>query len=315
MKDRTPTYVLITPARNEEEFLARTMESVIGQTVKPLRWVIVSDGSTDRTDEIASRGAAEHEWIEFIRMPDRQGRDFAGKVGSFNAGVARVKRLPYDIIGSLDADIAFGPDYFEYLLGRFAEDSQLGIAGTPFDEGAGTYDFRFSSLDHVSGACQLFRRACFEQIGGYVPLEGGGIDVVAVLSARMAGWRTRTFPDMRSIHLRPMGSANHRLKLIANYKLGERGYRLGFHPLWQVFRSVYQLTRPPYVTGGVALAAGYFSAMIRRAKRPVSRELVEFQRNDQMRRLRAFVRGRVLGEPNVSAHATAVARPPSGRDS
>ena len=295
MTDRTLTYVLITPARNEEEFLARTMDSVIAQTRRPLRWVIVSDGSTDRTDEIARRGAAEHQWIEFVRMPDRQGRDFAGKVGSFNAGVARVAHLAYDVIGSLDADIAFGPDYFEFLLGRFVEDSQLGIAGTPFDEGVGTYDFRFSSLDHVSGACQLFRRGCFDQIGGYVPLEGGGIDVVAVLSARMAGWRTRTFPEIRSIHLRPMGSANHRLKFIANFRLGERGYRLGFHPLWQVFRSAYQLTRPPYVTGGVALAAGYFSAMIRRAKQPVSRELIEFQRKDQMRRLRAFVLGRILG--------------------
>ena len=295
MTDRTMTYVLITPARNEDEFLERTMESVIRQTMRPLRWVIVSDGSTDRTDEIASRGAAEHEWIDFIRIPDRQGRNFAGKVGSVNAGVARVKHLEYDIIGSLDADISFRPDYFEFLLGRFAQDPKLGIAGTPFDEGGEIYDYRFSSLDHVSGACQLFRRACFEQIGGYVPLEGGGIDVVAVLSARMAGWRTRTFPEIRSIHLRPMGSANYRLKFIANFKLGERGYRLGFHPLWQVFRSAYQLTRPPYISGGVALAAGYFSAMIRGARQPVSRELIEFQRKDQMRRLRAFLRGRILG--------------------
>lgn len=289
-------YVLVTPARNEEAYLERTIESVVGQTVKPLRWVIVSDGSTDRTDVIGQRAAATHSWIELVRMPERRSRDFAGKVGAFNVGLARVGHLEHDVIGSLDADVALAPEYFKYLLDRFAEDPNLGLAGTPFDEGGQIYDYRFSSLDHVSGACQLFRRACFEQIGGYQPLEGGGIDAVAVLSARMAGWRTRTFTEMRSIHLRPMGSANHRLKVVAFFRLGERAYRLGFHPLWQVCRSVYQLTRRPYVTGGVALSAGYFTAMIRRMKQPISKDLIEFQRKDQMRRLRTFLRGRVLGD-------------------
>ena len=288
-------YVLITPARNEEEYLGRTIDSVTAQTVKPLRWVIVSDGSTDRTDEIAKRAAAVHPWIELVRMPERRSRDFAGKVGAFNEGRAHLAHLEYDVIGSLDADIEFAPGYFAYLLDRFAEDPTLGLAGTPFDEGGKVYDYRFSSLDHVSGACQLFRRACFEQIGGYQPLEGGGIDAVAALSARMTGWRTQTFTEMRSIHLRPMGSANHRLRVVAFFGLGERAYRLGYHPLWQVCRSMYQLTRRPYVTGGMALAAGYFSSMIRGAKRPVNQELIEFQRKDQMRRLRAFVRERVLG--------------------
>lgn len=288
-------YVLITPARNEEAYLGRTIDSVTAQTVKPLRWVIVSDGSTDRTDEIAKRAAAAHPWIELVRMPERRSRDFAGKVGAFNVGRAHVAQLEYDVIGSLDADIEFAPRYFEYLLDRFAEDPTLGLAGTPFDEGGKVYDYRFSSLDHVSGACQLFRRACYEQIGGYQPLEGGGIDAVAALSARMTGWRTQTFTEMRSIHLRPMGSANHRLRVVAFFGLGERAYRLGYHPLWQVCRSIYQLTRRPYVTGGMALAAGYFSSMIRGAKRPVSRELIEFQRKDQMRRLRSFARERLLG--------------------
>jgi GT2 family glycosyltransferase len=229
-------------------------------------------------------------------MPERRSRDFAGKVGAFNEGRLRLADLQYDVIGSLDADVAFGPEYFRYLLDRFEEDPKLGLAGTPFDEGGKVYDYRFSSLDHVSGACQLFRRACFEQIGGYQPLEGGGIDAVAALSARMTGWRTQTFTGMRCIHLRPMGSANESLRVVAFFRLGERAYRLGYHPLWQVFRSIYQLTRRPYVSGGIALSAGYFTAMIRRMKRPVSKDLIEFQRKDQMRRLRAFVRGRVLGD-------------------
>jgi poly-beta-1,6-N-acetyl-D-glucosamine synthase len=289
-------YVLVTPARNEEEYLERTIESVVSQTIKPVRWVIVSDGSTDRTDEIGKRAAAAHPWIQLVRMPERRSRDFAGKVGAFKVGREHLADLDYDVIGSLDADITFVPEYFEYLLDKFAEDSSLGLAGTPFDEGGKVYDYRFSSLDHVSGACQLFRRACYEQIGGYQPLEGGGIDVVAVLSARMTGWRTQTFTEQRCIHLRPMGSANHGVRVVAFFRLGERAYRLGFHPLWQVCRSLYQTTRQPYVTGGAALAAGYFSSMIRRARRPVSKELIAFQRKDQMRRLRAFVLGRVLGQ-------------------
>jgi glycosyltransferase involved in cell wall biosynthesis len=289
-------YVLVTPARNEEAYLERTITSVVAQTVKPLRWVIVSDGSTDRTDEIAQRAAAAHSWIEFVRMPERRSRDFAGKVGAFNVGREHVADLQYDVIGSLDADVEFAPQYFEFLLDRFAEDPGLGLAGTPFEEAGKIYDYRFSSVDHVSGACQLFRRACYEEIGGYQPLEGGGIDAVAALSARMRGWRTRTFTEMRSIHLRPMGSANHgSSRVVVFFRLGERAYRLGYHPLWQVSRSIYQMTRPPYVAGGLALSAGYFMSLIRGMKRPISKDLIDFQRKDQMRRLGAFARQRVLG--------------------
>ena len=165
---------------------------------------------------------------------------------------------------------------------------------------AGTYDFRFSSLDHVSGACQLFRLACFHDIGGYVPLADGGIDVVAVLTARMKGWRTRTFTEQVCVHHRPMGSAMNG-RFLANYKLGQRAYRLGFHPLWQLFRSAYQMTRPPYVTAGVALGAGYFGAMLRRSERLVSKDLIAFQGQDQMRRLREFINSRLGRRPEDRA--------------
>jgi poly-beta-1,6-N-acetyl-D-glucosamine synthase len=295
MKIPPLSYVLITPAKNEDTFIESTIQSVEKQTRLPLKWVIVSDGSTDRTDEIAQRHASHHAWIDFVRMPEGADRTFAGKVGAFNAGYARVKDLDFDIVGSLDADITFPEDYFEYLLDRFAEDPQLGLAGTPFSEHGLVYDYRYSSVEHVSGACQLFRRGCYEGIGGYVPVKGGGIDVIAVLSARMKGWRTRTFLERTSVHHRPMGSANQQNRVAASFKLGQRAYRVGFHPLWQVFRSVYQLTKPPYVTGGVALFLGYFWSMLRRIPRPVSPELVAFQQRDQMRRLREFLKTRVPG--------------------
>jgi hypothetical protein len=222
-------------------------------------------------------------------MPERTERHFAGKVGAFNAGYEILQSLKYDVIGNLDADISFAEGYFEFLLGKLEADPGLGLIGTPFSEDGKTYNYRFSSLDHVSGACQVFRRECFEAIGGYVPAKRGGIDVIAVLSARMKGWRTRTFPEMTCKHHRPMGSATHGNPVTANFRLGQEQYRVGFHPMWQIFRSIYQMARKPYVIAGTAILVGYFQSMICRTEKLISPELVQFQRRDQMRRLRNIV--------------------------
>jgi glycosyltransferase involved in cell wall biosynthesis len=285
MSDGRLSYVLVTPARNEEAFIELTIRSVVGQTARPARWLIVSDGSTDRTDEIVRQYAAAHSWIELFRRPERETRDFAGKANCFNAGYSRLQQLPHDLVGSLDADLSFEPAYFEFLLEKFATLPKLGVAGTPFVEGAVSYDYRFTSIEHVSGACQLFRRKCFEDIGGYVPIKGGGIDWVAVTTARLKGWQTRTFPEKVCQHHRPMGTAtvgNFR----ALYNLGRQDYYLGGHPLWQVFRSCFQTTRRPYLIGGLCLFAGFFGALLSGAKKSVSPELMRFHRTEQMRRLR-----------------------------
>src|SRR6516164_4774334 len=235
----TAKYVLVTPARNEAQFIELTLKSVIAQTVRPLRWVIVSDGSTDGTDELVRKYAEDNPWIEVLRLPDRRERHFGGKVMAFNAGWVRVKDLPYEVIGNLDADVSFEADYFEFLLNKFAASPGLGVAGTPFTEGNGTYDYRFTSIEHVSGACQVFRRECFEDIGGYTPSKAGGIDHVAVLTARMKGWKTRTFLEKVCHHHRKMGTAQSGALMI-RFKDGALDYALGSHPLWELFRTVYQ---------------------------------------------------------------------------
>lgn len=304
-----PTYVLITPARNEAEFIELTIKSVVAQTVRPAKWVIVSDGSTDATDDIVKRYAADHPWIELVRMPERRERHFAGKVMAFNVGWERVKHLQYGIIGSLDADISFDSDYFEVLLTKFAENPGLGVGGTPFTEGKGTYDFRFSSIEHVSGACQLFRRECFDAIGGYTPIKGGGIDLVAVVTARMRGWQTRSFPARVCFHHRKMGSGmNNGLKL--PFKWGQSDYRLGGHPVWQFFRCLYQMSSRPYVVGGLVCLTGYTVALITRRPRSVSDEFAKFRGEEQMRRLKKFfmdrtrvARKHVPAERRVTAHS------------
>lgn len=286
-----PAYVLVTPARNEADLIEQTIRCVIEQTARPLRWVIVSDGSTDGTDEIVRRYASEHDWIELVRMPEHRDRHFGAKVQCFNAGYERLQGLPYDIVGNLDADITFDSGYFEFLMSKFASDESLGVAGTPFVESDTAYDFRFTAIEHVSGACQLFRRQCFEEIGGYTPVKGGGIDWIAVTTARMKGWKTRTFTEKHCLHHRPMGTASAG-KLKANFRLGHQDYYLGGHPIWQICRGVYQMSRRPYFAGGSCLILGYFWAWLRGLERPVTPELVKFTRQEQMRRLAAFFTGR-----------------------
>jgi poly-beta-1,6-N-acetyl-D-glucosamine synthase len=282
-------YAIITPARNEEQHIRLTLESMVRQSHPPVRWVIVSDGSTDRTDEIVGEYVGRTDWIEFLRLPVERNRTFAAKVHAFNAGLERIRSLSFDIVGNLDADISFEPDYFEFLLARFAENARLGVAGTPFVEDGIRYDYRFTNIEHVSGACQLFRRACFEQIGGYVPIEGGGIDWTAVTTARMKGWQTRTFVEKSCVHHRPMGTASSKGQVRALFRHGQKDYVLGGHPLWQLFRGGYQMTRRPFVIGGGALLAGYFWALAARRKRPISDELVRFNRSEQMARLRTVL--------------------------
>jgi biofilm PGA synthesis N-glycosyltransferase PgaC len=291
-----PNYVLITPARNEAKFIELTLKAVVAQTYRPLKWVIVSDGSTDGTDEIVSRYTSDHDWIELLRMPERKERHFAGKVYAFNAGYARVKDLQPDVVGNLDADVSFEPEHFEFLVRKFSEFPELGVVGAPFREGGQQYDYRFSNIENVWGGCQLFRRKCFEDIGGYVPIKGGSIDHIAVVSARMKGWKTRTFTEKLCIHHREMGTAQQS-SVQARFRMGVKDYSVGNHPLWEVFRMFYQMSKTPLVIGGLALAWGYFWALVRRQEMPVSREVVEFARREQMQRLTRFLTGRTFSQP------------------
>ena len=287
-----PTYALITPARNEAQFIELAIKSVVAQTVRPLKWVVVSDGSTDGTDEIVNKYAAQHDWIELVRMPERRARHFAGKVHAFNAGQSKLVDLKYGVIGNLDADISFDDkDYFAFLMSKFAENPRLGVGGTPYRHENSTYDYRFVNIEDVSGACQLFRRECFEEIGGYSPMKGGGVDHIAFLSARMKGWETRTFTDKECLHHRSSGTAQ-RGPLMARFTSGGLDYALGGHPIWELFRTVYQMTKKPFVIGGLMLAAGYAWALVRCVDRPIPREMVAFRRRDQMQRLKKlFVKG------------------------
>jgi poly-beta-1,6-N-acetyl-D-glucosamine synthase len=285
-------YVLVTPARNEGAFIENTIRSVIAQTVLPKRWIIVSDGSTDDTDAIVEKYQAGREWLQLLRLAPGADRNFASKAHAFNAGYERVKDLSFDVIGNIDADISFGDDFMAYLLSRFEAMPTLGVAGTHYIEGDfHSYRDSYINVNHVNGQCQLFRRACFDSIGGYVPIEGGGIDWVAVTSARMKGWQTRSFAERTFLHHRKMGTAGSS-ELAARFHYGRKDYFLGGHVLWQMSRSAFQMTKKPYVIGGVCLMCGYLWCWMTQRRRPVPPELVAFHRREQLDRLKQLFANR-----------------------
>jgi poly-beta-1,6-N-acetyl-D-glucosamine synthase len=291
---RDVKYVLVTPARNEERFIRATIEAVCAQTIRPLRWIIVDDGSTDRTGDIADEYALRETWIEVIRRPQRQQRSFAGKAHAFNAGFERLRGLDFDFVGSLDADVTFAPDYFEHLLNKFQASAHLGLVGTGMiEEGYDPLKESFFNEQDVFGACQLFRRTCFDAVGGYTPVRGGGIDWIAVRTARMKGWQTRCFLDKSFYHHRPMGATESNV-LRARFEYGQKDYYLGNHPLWEVFRIGFQLTARPYVIGGLLIMAGYLYGVFTRMERPLSAELLAFHRHEQLGRLRGLIAKRLF---------------------
>jgi glycosyltransferase involved in cell wall biosynthesis len=301
-------YALITPARNEEGHLPELIRSVTQQTILPVCWVIVSDGSTDRTDEIVRSAAAEHAWIRLLRRERSSERHFGGKALAVNAAFELLRPLSFDLVGNLDADITLPPDYYEFLVSKFDEMPELGVAGTPFvedasDPDAHSYAHGFADLNHVSGACQFFRRRCFEEIGQYTPVKQGGIDWVAVTTARMRGWTTRTFVERTCLHHRTMGTAD-RSPLRARLRHGQEEYLVGSHPLWQLLRGVFQMKNRPLVLGGLCLMAGYVSAWARRTPSPIQPALRDFHRREQMDRLRKFIGGRVQARRSASPAAT-----------
>jgi glycosyltransferase involved in cell wall biosynthesis len=284
-------YILITSARNEETFIAKTLDSVIAQTQLPERWIIVDDGSTDRTAEIIEPYAQKFSWIKLIRNPKREGRNFGAKANAVNAALAQMKNLDFEIVGNLDADTSFAPGYMEFLMQKFSADPKLGVAGTPFTQDGGYDSTRdsFEGENYVAGPIQLFRRDCFHEIGGYFANPAGGVDWIAVMDARLKGWTARSFSDLRYHHHRSMGTAE-RGQVKALFSYGEKDYYLGGSPVWQLFRVTYRIAKKPYFIGGFALFGGYFWAALRKVKRPVSNDLMKFHRAEQMKKLKLIFR-------------------------
>ena len=278
------TYVLVTAAYNEAAYIEKTLRAVISQTIRPQKWVVVSDGSTDGTDEIVRRYGKDYSFIELIRRESSES-GFASQARALMTGCERVSDVDHDFLGTLDADITFGPDYYEAMLARFREVSRLGIAGgTIYEDTAGTLTRLTCDPNSVPGAIQLFRRETFADTGGFLALPRGGHDAVAETMARMRGWRVRSFPDVEVLHLRPCG-ASYGNALRIRFNMGIREYAYGSHPLFELAKCVRRVGQTPYVLGSLSRWLGYCWARAHREPRQVPQDTIRFLRNEQMQRL------------------------------
>ncbi len=298
------TYVLITPARNEEAYIEKTIQSVISQTVLPEKWIIISDGSTDRTDEIVQKYARTHEFIQLLSRSSDRERDFSSKVIAFNAGYSLLKDTQYEFIGNLDADVSVEPEYFGDLLKKFSRNDRLGIGGGwIYERENGKWCECFGNTERdVPGAVMLFRRKCFEDTGGYIPLKNGGEDTLAEVVARMNGWEAESFTDLKVLHYRNIGSGAGNI-LFGRIRQGAQEYSLGSHPLYLLAKFIYRLIEKPYVLGSLCRFIGYCRAFLSREKRIVQDDVVRYIRREEMARLKSLLR-RILAIPGRKEELT-----------
>jgi len=281
-------YVLITAARNEEALIENTIKCVISQTLKPILWIIVSDDSTDRTDEIVQNYADKYDFITLLRNNKTENRNFASKVYAVNLAISKIN-VDYDFIGILDADITFEPNYYEMILREFEKDPKLGLAGGEFYDIINGKKFRvIKSSMSVRGGIQLFRKECFAQIGKFTPLKNGGEDVVTEVTARMNGWEVKSFDHLMLEHHRVTGTGGWSV-YEAKFKEGILAHSMGYHPFFQIFKSFHRLKDRPYIISGILLFTGYIWAIISGNKRKVSKEFIKFIRKEQLNRMKGLV--------------------------
>jgi len=290
------TYLMVTVAYNEERQIERTIRCVIQQIVPPTQWLIISDGSTDGTDAILMKYAAKYPWINYARL--EKTTDPHQKLGKASYAYARSMALarrkfaeiPHEFVANLDADITFGPDYFEKVMEKALADESLGIAGGggySVLENGKIIPGGFIQPDFVGGPLQFFRKKCLDDIDGYFPY--GHADVVAVFMARMKGWKVRCFPEIKAYHHgQPENTV--RVKVPINFRLGQMDYIMGGYPPFILGRSVIRMFQKPYILAGLAMLAGYLWASVRRPKRHLPKDLVAYMKKDQKNKLRHFLR-------------------------
>jgi glycosyltransferase involved in cell wall biosynthesis len=275
----------MTAAYNEEASIERTIKSVLAQTLPPRRWVIASDGSSDRTDEIVDHYAQNCPFIRFLRVARAPGRSFSSKVMALRKGSSLLDSVTFDFIGNLDADITVDQSYFRDLIAKFDERPRLGLAGGfVFEEKDGQFQNRgLNRVYAVSHAAQLVRRQCYEVIGGYAVLEYGGEDWHAQVCARMNGWEAEAFPELRIYHHRHTGEGGNLLGY--KFRQGKMSYGFGSDPAFEILKFVQNVSEKPFLVGGAARLMGFSWSFVTRETRPVSDEFIAFVRSGQRRKV------------------------------
>ena len=278
-------YVVVTPVRNEEKFLGLVIDSMVAQTVRPLCWVIVNDGSSDSTGKIAEQAALSNPWIKVVNRSDRGFRKAGGGVvESFYEGWRLLENLRRDYVVKLDGDLSFAPDYFEKCFQRFEADDRLGVAGGTICCQKGETiepEYKKDPRFHVRGAVKIYREACWQAIGGLIPAPGW--DTLDEVKANMLGWTTYTIADVDVLHHRPTGAAYGTWN--DQVKGGLANYISGYHPLFFLLKCGQRMVRRPYLVGGLGLMYGYTKGYVERVPQVEDKALIKYFQQQQMNRL------------------------------
>lgn len=279
-------FILMTAAKNEEQYIGEAIKSVIQQTVHPVAWFIMDDGSTDRTADIVREYAAQYPFIRLNSAGERGGRNFGSQYKAISTAYEMARSLDFDFLAVQDADIApERSDYYESLLRMFNENDKLGIAGGYIYERAGEQwlSRKSNAKDSVAGGIQMFRRKCFEQIGGYTPLYLGGSDWLAQLDAKIKGWQISARSEFPVRHYRPTSTANGWRR--GCLQLGALDASFGTHPLFEIFKCVRRIPVKPFLIGAMFRFWGYWKWKLSNPGPLLPPDKVEFLRKEQMAKL------------------------------
>ena len=277
-------YVVITPVRDEEAYLASTIQCVAAQTIRPTEWVIVNDGSKDKTAKIIDEYAMRYPWIRTIHRKDRGARKAGGGVvEAFNDGYSTLNCKDWQFIVKLDGDLTFEPDYFENCLDEFERDPKLGVGG-----GVICYDvngmktFEEAPAFHVRGATKIYRKECWDGIGGFWPAPGW--DTLDEVKANSLGWNTRSFRNLHLLHHRKTGAADGLWPTLVKY--GRANYICGYHPLFMLSKCIIRLVKRPYILGSIGLMYGFVTGYLKHIPQVDDPTTIAYLRREQLSRLR-----------------------------
>ncbi len=289
---RVVPLVIIAPVRDEAELIRLTLDSMVAQTVKPIEWIIVDDGSQDGTADIVREYAAKHPFIRLVQRPDRGFRKVGGGVvAAFKFGITQIEHQEYEYIAKLDGDMSFGPRYLECMFEQFALEPKLAaVSGKVYREEEGQTIEEIIIDEHVAGQFKLYRRTAFEEIGGFVEeVLWDGIDVH---TARMKGWTTKSFlhPDAILMHHRLMGSSDKNVYR-GRLRWGRGIWFMGYHPLYALASGIFRMREKPFVIGGLLIIAGYLGAAIKRAPRYENPEFREHLHRWQLGKIKKLLSG------------------------
>lgn len=278
-------YVIVTPAKDEENYIEYTIKSICKQTVLPLQWLIVDDGSKDRTFEIIRDYARRYDWIKVVRRESIKEKRAPGPkiISAFYFGMENIDYPEYEILVKLDADLTLPEHYFEQVLYEFRKDSNLGICGGICTVRKGEVMVRepIGDLDHLRGPIKSYRLGCFHQIGGIKKTVGW--DSLDELMAQYYGWKVRVLPQLKVIHHRPTTTETGRLR--ASYRFGRALYSMRYGPLFSLTSSIKWGLQKPYIVSGLIAYCGYLTALLGSEKKIIDKEIGKYIRQYRKRKI------------------------------